>query len=408
MKKGQSGAKLKNEDMIQIGSIITKIDGLSDQMEKDVENAVLKHSNALLEQNQKQSELSSEKLEKFQTTVSEKVNDMNDRLNKSVAEMNEKVTKNVTELSNKIDQNLINIQKQVNESLEKGFKDNSTTMGDLRERLSKIDEAQHNLENLQKDVISLNNVLTGNQTRGQYGELQLEMLLEATFPNGRGKYYNLQDDLGRVKDGEKVRPDATLIFTANEKTMKLCIDSKFPFADYNRLFADGLSEEEKKSLKASFKGEVKKKIDEIASKYLIEGITMPQAVMFVPNDGVFAYIENEFHDLVTYARNEKVIISAPSTLQAIILIFHSAVIDAERNKNLEIINKNLQYLGTEFIRFQDRWNELRKTMATATKKSEDMDKTVGKISKKFVQISTSNVGQIANEEPIQLEIKDEE
>jgi DNA recombination protein RmuC len=339
-----------------------------------------------------QAETDHKRLNEFQTAMADSLGksmtQMNTSLNDRVDKMNESLTKSVTALNEKVDKNLADLNKQVGETLTTGFKGNSETMGELKEKLGKIDEAQKHLESLQNEVVTLNNVLANNQARGQYGELQLEMLLEATFPNGKGKFYNLQDDLGRIKDGEKVRPDADIVFTTGDEATKLCIDSKFPFSDYVKLFSgEAVSEEERRTLKISFKNAVRTKADSIAEKYIISGVTMKYAIMFVPNDGVFAFIENEFPELVSLARNEGVIISGPSTLQAIIVVFHGAAIDAERSKDLEAINVALKGLGDEFNRFSKRWAELEKSIDTVDKKSKDFSVTVGKISNKFGKIN---------------------
>jgi DNA recombination protein RmuC len=346
-----------------------------------------------------QAEVDNKRLNEFQLSmhksIGESLTQMNTSLNGRVDAMNESLTKSVTALNEKVDKNLADMNKQVGETLTSGFKGNSETMGELKEKLGKIDEAQKHLESLQNEVVTLNNVLANNQARGQYGELQLEMLLEATFPNGEGKFYNLQDDLGRIKDGEKVRPDADIVFTAGDDITKLCIDSKFPFSDYVKLFSgEALSEDERRALKISFKNAVKIKADSIAEKYIISGLTMKYAIMFVPNDGVFAFIENEFPELVSLARNEGVIISGPSTLQAIIVVFHSAALDAERNKDLEAIDAALKGLGDEFNRFSKRWSELEKSIDTVDKKSKDFSVTVSKISTKFVKINHNEIAAV--------------
>jgi DNA recombination protein RmuC len=121
---------------------------------------------------------------------------------------------------------------------------------------------------------------------------------------------------------------------------------------------------------------------------------MKYAIMFVPNDGVFAFIENEFPELVSLARNEGVIISGPSTLQAIIVVFHSAALDAERNKDLEAIDAALKGLGDEFNRFSKRWSELEKSIDTVDKKSKDFSVTVSKISTKFVKINHNEIAAV--------------
>ena len=120
-----------------------------------------------------------------------------------MAVINKSLSDNTAAMNKKVEDNFKDINDRVNKSLQDGFKGNSDTMGELKKQLGAIDDAQKHLQSLQDDVTSLNQVLQGNQTRGAYGELQLSMLLENTFPNGKGKYYNLQDDLGFTKGDEK-------------------------------------------------------------------------------------------------------------------------------------------------------------------------------------------------------------
>jgi DNA recombination protein RmuC len=358
---------------------------------------------------QEQSDTLNKKLNEFQNLSSGVTRDslkgMNDSLNTRVDALSESLNKSLNALNEKVDKNLDDLNKRVSDTLVTGFKGNSDTMGELKEKLGKIDEAQKHLEGLQNQVITLNNVLSNNQARGQYGELQLEMLLEATFPNGKGKFYNIQDDLGLDKDGSHVRPDADIIFSGLDNVTKLCIDSKFPFASYSRLYGgESLSEEEKNSLRTSFRTSVKEKIKDIADKYIIMGKTMKYAIMFVPSDGVFAYIENEFPDLVNLARDQGVIISAPSTLQAIIVVFHGAALDKERTKNLALIDESIKALGDEFGRFAKRWSELEGSISTVNKKTALFSTTVNKIGNKFGQIAQN---QIVDNDSDNLELSNE-
>jgi DNA recombination protein RmuC len=328
--------------------------------------------------------------------------------------MSKNLTDNIQAMNKKVDDNFKEINDRVNKSIQDGFGKNSDTMGELKEQLGAIGNAQKHLEEIQKDVVSLNNILSGSQTRGAYGELQLEMLLEQTFPNGKGKYYNIQDDLGYTKGSEKTRPDADLVFSVNGEDIKLCIDSKFPFSDYSRLFMDGeISQEDKLSLRNSFKNAVKVKYKDIADKYIIEGITLHYAVMFIPNDGIFAYIQNEFPDLVSEARSLGVIMSCPSTLQAIIVIFHNAAIENERSKNLKMIGDALNGLSKEFDRFSARWNALQRCIQSANKSTIELGTTVDKITNRFQKINKSNFASIEenddemNNNEISLQDEDE-
>lgn len=347
----------------------------------------------------------SESLLSFQKGLGEIVNGRMDK-------MNEALLANTSALNKKVDDNFKDINDRVNKSLEEGFKGNSDTMGELKKQLGAIDEAQKHLVALQNDVTNLNQVLSSSQSRGAFGELQLEMLLESTFPHGKGVYYNLQEDLGYTsKEGEKVRPDADLLFSVNGTTSRLCIDSKFPFADYAKLFSnEAMEENEKATLKASFKNAIRNQYKEIADKYIIQGVSMRYAVMFIPNDGIFAYIENEFPDLVNESRGLGVILACPATLQAIIVVFHNAAMEAERNKNIEQINEALKGLSVEFQRFAARWNDVQRTIQNANNKSELLGTTVGKISRKFDSINKGDLSAISTIESTNpaLDLKNEE
>jgi DNA recombination protein RmuC len=335
-----------------------------------------------------QAEKDNQRMQLFQTSVTKSVNDQ-------MALVNKTLTDNTAAMNKKVEDNFKDINDRVNKSLQDGFKGNSDTMGELKKQLGAIDDAQKHLQSLQDDVTSLNQVLQGNQTRGAYGELQLEMLLESTFPNGKGKYYNLQDDLGFTKGEEKVRPDADLIFTVNGTTSKLCIDSKFPFADYAKLFSgEKMEEADRNALKTRFSAEVKKKYKDIADKYIIPNLTPNYAIMFIPNDGVFAYIENEFPDLVGEARSLGVILACPSTLQAIVVVFHNAAMEAERSKNMAKMEEALKGLGTEFGRFAERWDSLQRSIQVAANKTTQMTTTVNKITGKFGKINSADLQEI--------------
>jgi DNA recombination protein RmuC len=307
--------------------------------------------------------------------------------------VNETVNKRLDSIATTLNQSVTAISDKVNASIQDGFKANSDTMGSLKESLGAVAKAQEGLKDVQNSVTDLNSLLKGNQTRGAYGELQLDMLLESTFPNGKDRYYKIQDDLGYVKGTfEKVRPDADLIFQAGGKCLKLCIDSKFPFSQYSKLFVrdDSVSESDEEALKTTFRNDVRKKYRDIADKYIIEDVTVGNAVMFVPNDGVFAFIENEFPDLVAEARGMGVVLACPSTLQAIIVVFHNAAIESERSANVEKMGEALKGLSVEFARWAERWDSLQRTIQSAANKSDEMGTTVKKLGSKFGKIKDAD------------------
>ena len=364
-------------DLKEIGALSAQLNLLSKQMKDDVELAMSKEMLKLKEQDIQSNETNNQKLERFQQAITESLNKRFDSMNMQ------------------LEAKLLEMNKKVDEKLKEGFTSTSETMTQVRERLQAIDDAQKNIEALSKDVVSLKGVLEGNQSRGRYGEYQLSMVLHNVFGDTIGCYEE-QYTMKKVKDGDDVRADAVVFMP--EPNKMICIDSKFPFADYKRMF-EADTEEEKESSKREFAAAVKKHITVIKDKYIVDGKTAPEALMFIPNDGVFAFIYQELEDVVEYAREKKVILTSPSTLPAILVTINMVRIEAERAKNVQIISKQLSGLGKQFELFSDDWDKFSKQLATATKTREQLDIRVNRINNKFDQI-------VANEDIGEIELED--
>ena len=365
-------------DLKEIGALQQQLNSLTEQLKTNIKLSVSEEMNKILEQSGKNSEANNEKLERFQKNITESLANRFDALNKQ------------------IDDKLIEINKKVDEKLAEGFKGTAETMAQVRERLQAIDTAQKNIEKLSTDVGSLRSVLEGNQSRGQYGEYQLSMVLHNVFGDTTGCYQE-QYTMKKVKDGDDVRADAVVFMP--EPNKMICIDSKFPFQDYQRIFeTDNLEEKEK--LTKEFGNAVKKHITVIKDKYIVEGKTAPEALMFIPNDGVFAFVHQNLEDVIEYARTKKVILTSPSTLPAILVTINMVRIEVERSKNADEINKHLQRLAKDFEMFGREWDKFSNALEQTGKRREELDHRVGKITGKFQAISTNNS---LGEEPKQIE-----
>ena len=299
-------------------------------------------------------------------------------------------------LNEQIINRLNDINKKVDEKLQEGFKGTSESMAQVRERLQAIDSAQKNIESLSKDVVSLKQVLEGNQSRGQYGEFQLSMVLHSVFGDTIGCYEE-QHTFKKVVDGEKVRADAVVFMP--EPNKMICVDSKFPFQDYARLF-DTNDEAETKQLTKDFAAAVKKHITDIKNKYIIDGETAPNAIMFIPNDGVFAFIHHNLEETVNYARAQGVILTSPSTLPSILWTINMIRIESIRSKNVQEISKQLARLGKDFEMFAREWEDFSNKLEKATSGREKLDKRVGKITTKFDAIKENDTASLIEEKDI--------
>ena len=354
----------------ELGMLSEQIKSLEVILKKDIEASLAKEMVQVNETN-------NQKLERFQTNIIETM------------------TKRFESINLQLGEKMKEINQKVEDKLKEGFQGTSETMAQVRERLKVIDEAQKNMESLSKDVVSLRSIMEGNQTRGAYGEYQLNMVLHNVFGDTVGCYQE-QYTIKKVKDGDDVRADAVVFMP--EPNKMICIDSKFPFQDYERLMKEE-DEVNKEEYKRLFASAVKKHITVIKDKYIIEGKTAPEALMFIPNDGVFAYIHQELLDVVDYAREKRVILTAPSTLPAILVTINMVRIEAERAKNVKEISKQLDALGKQFTLFSNEWTQLSRQLDTATKTREKLDSRVSRITNKFDAISTnSDIEEIEEKE----------
>ena len=297
-------------------------------------------------------------------------------------------TKNFEQLDGKVENKLNEISRKVKESLDDGLKRTNQTFTQVMERISKIDEAQKKIEQLSSDVVSLQDVLTDKKSRGLFGEVQLGHLLATIFGEKNHRIYRLQYKLGNQKI-----VDAILFLPT--PLGHICVDSKFPLENYQRMYDKTLAEPQRHQARKEFKQNVKRHITDIAEKYIIEGETANQAIMFLPAEAIFAEINAYHHDLLHYAQKHRVWMTSPTTLMASLSSIQVILRDIERSKYAHVIQEQLSKLSEDFGRYRKRWDNLAVHIETVSKDVREIHTTTDKISTQFnqikdVQLSTNN------------------
>lgn len=363
-----------------------------------------------------QAALNSRNLDSFKTNLqqglSSRLNEMEGSLKEQAAQNTRNLSSfqtnvlnslnsSIGEINKRIDTQFGQINERVNSSLNDGFKNARDSLSSVQKELGALEEARRKMDSLTDQISSLGDVLSNSQKRGKYGEFQLESLLGYIFgENMKGKAYDLQYVL-RKKGGEDsgLRPDAVVFLGSGEQRKVLCLDSKFSLVGYESLFnpSVSLSEEEEKKAKALFKSALKQRIEE-TGKYVGAADAMPSAVMFIPNDGVFAFAESEFPDLVKEAYDRRVVLTCPSILEPLLAAYRMVQINDERLKQLDAINRSLDALGKEFNRLYERWDKLSAQIDALSNKKEDVGTTVLKLRRQFDRIQVGHP-EIAPDSP---------
>lgn len=282
-------------------------------------------------------------------------------------------------LHEKVDARLAEIGGKVNERLEEGFKRTNETFVSVMTRLQTIDDAQKKIETLTGSVVSLQNLLGSKSSRGALGERQLEDIVKNVLPEAAYEFqYTFQT-------ARNVRADCVLKLP--EPTGLIAVDSKFPLENYERMISDGPD----RITPALFKADVRRHVDDIASKYIIPGETADGAVMFVPAESVFAEIHAHHRDLVEYAGQRRVWIVSPTTLMAVLNTARAVLKDVETRKQIHIIKDELGKLGREFGRFDERMRKLADHIRQAGKDVDEVSITSRKITEKFAAIERAEL-----------------
>jgi len=295
-------------------------------------------------------------------------------------------------LNAKIDARLDAISNRVNERLDEGFKKTNETFVNVMQRLATIDEAQKKIETLTGSVVSLQELLGNKQSRGAFGEVQLEALVRNVLPSAA---FELQFTLS---NGARV----DCVLRLPEPTGLVCVDSKFPLTNYHRMFEPDVNDVDRSLAQRQFRADVRKHIDDIATKYIVPNETSDGAVMFVPAEAVFAEIHAYHAEVVDYANQKRVWIVSPTTLMAVLNTARAVLKDVETRKQIHVIKEALARLAVEFGRFDERLRDLARHVRQAHEDVEKIQVTGGKISQQFQRIESAELDEPAADNVVRL------
>jgi len=261
-----------------------------------------------------------------------------------------------------------NLVKNLEKDREKKFGELSTQLKSAVEQTGKLQETTNQLRM----------VLSNPKARGQWGERMAEDVLRlAGFMEGIN--YEKQKTL----ETTTTRPDYTFLLPQG---LKLNMDVKFPLDNYvSYLEAENSSEKEK--YKSQFLRDVKDRIKEVTTRDYInpEEHTVDYVLVFIPNEQVYAFIQETDRSVTDEALKNKVILCSPITLYAILAIIRQAV----DNFNLE--KKTAQILSI--------LGAVNKQYQLFCESMDKMGRRIDEAKKEFVHLTSTRRNQL--EKPLQ-------
>ncbi|MCF0262666.1 MAG: DNA recombination protein RmuC, partial [Sphaerochaetaceae bacterium] len=232
------------------------------------------------------------KLENSITVISTRLDEMdksNFKLNQLVDSRLGQYSNDSNKLVTTIENKLADIQKTVDEKLQTTLESRiSSSFKQVGERLESVYKQLGEMQNLSQGVGNLQRVLTNVKTRGIWGELQAERILqEILVPEQYEK--NVVTKKG---SRDAVEFAIKLPGSLEGQCVYLPIDSKFPREDYEKLCmaTEEADTEQIKNLKRALERRIVLEAQTIRDKYIDVPNTTDFAVMFLPIEGLYAEV----------------------------------------------------------------------------------------------------------------------
>ena len=285
-----------------------------------------------------------------------------------------------------MEQRLADVQQHMNENLHGSARRTAKSLGELQERLTAIDKAQDNITKLSGDVLSLQDILSNKQTRGAFGEIQLNDIVYKALPKDS---YSMQATLSNGK-----RADC-LIHLPNPPG-PIAIDSKFPLEAYEALRRADSPERIQRAAQL-LRQSLRKHTKDISERYIIDGETADGALMFLPSEAVYAELHANFPELVRDGFAARVWIVSPTTCMATLNTMRAILKDARMREQAGAIRTELGKLFADVERLGTRVENLDRHFNQASKDIADIKISADKAGRRAKRLDNFDFEELAPE-----------
>lgn len=246
-----------------------------------------------------------------------------------------------------LDERLAAMTDRVGRSLSEQSEKSAGHLKQLDTRLEVIDRAQANIKELAGEVSGLQSILSNKQSRGAFGEKQMQSLIEQFLP---ARTYSFQQTLSN-----RARVDALIHLPGDH--LDVAVDSKFPLEAWQRLVASDETMNNEFA-RREFAADCTKHIKDIAAKYLLPGETHDIALMFLPSEAIYAELHSRFPKVIERGFTDRVMIVSPTTFMATLHTMNAVLKDAAMREQATVILDEVTKICTDVRRLDERIGKL--------------------------------------------------
>lgn len=342
-------------------------DNLKDELKTNREEG-----NAVAKENRGELANSIKSLEQVLTTI---IDNKFNQQREQQTQFNTQATENIKHIETTVNQQLTNIRednnKQLSEmrktvdeklqtTLEKRLSESFKQVGD---RLEQVHKGLGEMQSVATDVGDLKKVLSNVKTRGTLGEYQLGGILEQML-SPEQYAQNVA-----TKKGSQANVEFAIKLPGNDdKEVWIPIDAKYPRENYERLI-DAYEIGNKVQIEL-LQTKVIKTIElfakEINSRYIDPPHTTDFAVMYLPDEGLYAEVLRHAGLFETLQRKYKITITGPTTLAAFLNSLQMGFKTLAVQKRSSEVWDILTAVKAEFGTFSTTFEQVQKQLNTAS------------------------------------------
>lgn len=257
------------------------------------------------------------------------------------------------------------VEEQLHTNLEQKL---AVSFGNVADRLAKVHESLGEVSNLSRNMSDVQKLLTNVKTRGIWGEVQLESLLEQMLaPN------QYQKNFKPVPHGTDLVEFAIRLPGHNEEVW-LPVDAKFP-TEYFMKIQEASENGSKEELLASQKlleQQIRTFAKDVSRKYISPPRTTDFAVIFLPSESLFAEVVRTNGLLERLQTEFRVTITGPTTFCALLCSLQMGFRSLQIQERTADVWKILQEVRQEFHKFASTVEAVQKKLAQAHDQMDDV------------------------------------
>lgn len=314
-----------------------------------------------------------------------RINEVKEELKSNLTEMRSNLERNLKEVREDNEKQLSAMRVVVEEKLSSTLNERlNQTFTTINERLDAVNKGLGEMQALNNGVTDLKKVLANVKTRGIWGEVSLENLMDGILTR---EQYVVQQNVSGKRNGEAV-DFAVILPGKGEGRVYLPIDVKFPLEDYQRLVGsseEGDVEAMQRASKA-LENAIRIQAKSIREKYINPPVTTDFAVMYLPIEGLYAEVVRNPGMIEELQSKYKVIPAGPTTVSAILnslqLGFRTLAIQRSSKEVFDLLaafRKDFEKFVSNIEQAQRQVDGAGRTLDDATKRTNIILKKLDKV-----------------------------